>query len=195
MRLRRTLVEWTETSPDDDLVAWTQRGEREAFGLLYQRHFPSVYGYCYRLLGERETAQDAAAETFRKALAALPSYQPHAFRGWLFAIARHVIADTIRARRGVRSLDEAVDVPDTGPSLEEKALAQGEMDTLIGLLSQLTPDQRDVIALRLTGLSPGDIGVVLGKSRAAVDMTLHRALRRLRALTTVGAEPGGGSRG
>ena len=194
MRLRRTLVEWTETATDDDLVAWTQRGEREAFGLLYQRYFPSVYGYCYRQLGEREAAQDAAAETFRKALAALPSYQPLAFRGWLFTIARHVIADTMRARHGEWTLDEAADVPDTGPSLEEHALARGEMDTVIGLLSQLTPDQRDVIALRLTGLSPGDIGVVCGTSRAAVDMTLHRALLRLRALMSVGAATRGGSR-
>jgi RNA polymerase sigma-70 factor (ECF subfamily) len=192
MRLRRTLVEWTETSSDDDLVSWAQRGERDAFGLLYTRHFPSVYGYCYRQLGERELAQDAAAETFRKALAALPSYQPHAFRGWLFAIARHVITDTMRARHGMWSLDTAADVPAAGPSLEEQALAQAEVDTLASLFSQLTPDQRDVVALRLAGVGPADIGVALGKSRAAVDMTLHRALLRLRALMSVGTESGSG---
>ena len=195
MRLRRTLAKWTETSADDDLVAWAQRGAPEAFGLLYQRHFPSVYGYCYRQLGEREAAQDAAAETFRKALAALPNYRPHAFRGWLFAIARHVIADARMTPCDEWSLDEAAHVPTTGPSLEEHALAQAEVETLMGLLSKLTPDQRDVIALRLAGVGPVDIGVVLGKSRAAVDMTLHRALLRLRALTAIAAEARGGGHG
>ena len=73
-RSRRERINWDAATPDEDLAGWAQQGQREAFGLLYDRHFGSVYGYCYRRLGEREAAQDAAAETFRKALTALPSY-------------------------------------------------------------------------------------------------------------------------
>src|SRR5215211_6311400 len=123
-RSRRHPINWDAGTTDDELVGWAQRGQREAFGLLYDRHFSSVYGYCYRRLGEREAAQDAAAETFRKALAALPSYRPQAFRGWLFAIARHVVVDAARQHHADLSLDDALAVTDTGASLEEVALVQ-----------------------------------------------------------------------
>src|SRR5215212_11471351 len=128
MRLRRRHpIDWNATSSDEELVGWAQRGQRDAFGLLYDRHFSSVYGYCYRRLGEREAAQDAAAETFRKALTALPSYRPQAFRGWLFAIARHVVADAARQRHADLSLDDALAVNDRSASLEEVALVQAEI--------------------------------------------------------------------
>jgi RNA polymerase sigma-70 factor (ECF subfamily) len=198
MRLRRrTPIDWNATSSDDELVGWAQRGQREAFGLLYDRHFGSVYGYCYRSLGEREAAQDAAAETFRKALVALPTYRPHAFRGWLFAIARHVVADAARERHADLSLDAAAAVPDTGDSWEDVALAHVELASLVALLPQITADQHEAIAMRLAGLSPAEIGISLGKSRAAIDMTLHRALLRLRELMVVGTETvtGGSGRG
>jgi hypothetical protein len=44
MRLRRTPATWTRTASDDEVVGWVQRGEPEAFGLLYDRHFGSVCG-------------------------------------------------------------------------------------------------------------------------------------------------------
>ena len=188
-RSRRERITWDVATPDEDLVRWAQQGQREAFGLLYDRHFGSVYGYCYRRLGEREAAQDAAAETFRKALTALPSYRPQSFRGWLFAIARHVVADAVRQHHADLSLDDALGVTDRGASLEDVALAQAEITALVAVLPRLTAVQHEAIAMRLAGLSPAEIGVSLGKSRGAVDMTLHRALLRLRELLLAGPGP------
>src|SRR5215208_601753 len=130
-RSRRERITWDAATPDEDLVGWAQQGQREAFGLLYDRHFGSVYGYCYRRLGEREAAQDATADTFRKALTALPSYRPQAFRSWLFAIARHVVADAARQRHADLSLDDAATVPDSADSLEDVALARVEITALV----------------------------------------------------------------
>jgi RNA polymerase sigma-70 factor (ECF subfamily) len=183
MRRRpRDSVTWDASSPDEDLVGWAQRGEREAFGLLFDRHFDSVYGYCYRRLGEREAAQDAAAETFRKALTALPGYRPGAFRGCLFTIARNVLADAARRHRPALPLEAAANVAANGETIEEIAIAHSELASVISLLPRLTPDQHEIVALRLTGLSSAEIATVLGKSRGAVGMTLHRALLRLREL-------------
>jgi RNA polymerase sigma-70 factor (ECF subfamily) len=174
--------DWNTATADEDLVRWAQQGQREAFGLLYDRHVASIYGYCYRRLGEREAAQDATAETFRKALVGLPSYRPAAFRAWLFAIARHVVADTARRPRHDLPLVVAMEVPDPGASIEEAAVMQADLAALVALLPRLTPDQHDVIAMRLAGLTPIEIGEALGKSRGAIDMALHRALARLREL-------------
>jgi RNA polymerase sigma-70 factor (ECF subfamily) len=196
---RRSPSAWDAATPDEELIGWAQRGQREAFALLYDRHLGPVYGYCYRRLGDREAAQDAAAETFRKALAALPRYRDRAFRAWLFAIARNVVADHWRARRPDVPLESAIEVRDAAPSPEQLALAADALGTVVALLPRLSPDQRDAVALRLAGLSPAEIGAVLGKSRPAVDTTLHRALVRLRDLLAVEPAPaantGGGRRG
>ena len=84
--------EWDAATADEDLVALAQGGEREAFAALYDRYLPRVHGYCYRMLGTREAAEDANTEIFMRALAALPAYRAGEFRSWLFAIAHNVVA-------------------------------------------------------------------------------------------------------
>jgi RNA polymerase sigma-70 factor (ECF subfamily) len=166
---RRRPPNWDETTPDDELVRWAQRGQHEAFGVLYDRYLTGVYGYCYRLLGEREAAQDANSVVFTKALAALPGYRAGAnagsFRGWLVTIAHNVIADELRARRSTASLESAEWVIDPSPSPEERAIASSERDAVLALLPQLSPDQRHVVALRLSGLTAVEIGEALGRPR------------------------------
>src|SRR5262245_48374212 len=69
---------------DDRLVAGVRLGDRDAFGVLWDRYHLRVYGYCYRYLAKREPAEDATAETFRRALASLNRYYGGRFRAWLF---------------------------------------------------------------------------------------------------------------
>jgi RNA polymerase sigma-70 factor (ECF subfamily) len=188
---------WDETTSDEDLVASAQRSQREAFGLLYDRYQGRVYGYCYRCLGQREAAQDATGDTFRKAFAALPAYRvmpQRGFQSWLFAIAHNVVVDHARARRPALPLVDAERLIDDAPLPEEVAAARAELDSVVALLPRLSVDQRHAIALRLVGLSPAEIGEALGKSRAAVDMILHRALIRLQGLMEIESTPttGGG---
>lgn len=188
----RDMSDWNAASPDEELVRWAQQGQRAAFGLLYDRYAASIYGYCYRRLGEREAAQDATADTFRKALSALPSYRPAVFRAWLFAIARNVVADVLRRRRPDLPLEAALELPDTRDSIEDAAVTRADVASLVALLPRLTPDQHDAVALWLAGLTPAEIGAVSGKSRGAVDMTLHRALARLRELMVADSPVVGG---
>jgi RNA polymerase sigma-70 factor (ECF subfamily) len=179
---RRRPPEWDATTPDEVLVARAQRGEREAFGALYDRYLPRVHGYCYRLLGSREAAEDANTEVFTRALAALPTYRTGSFRSWLFTIAHNVAADELRRRRPAVSLVFAETVRDPGPSPEELATTSADWSGILALLPRLSEDQQHVIALRLSGLSAVEIGEALGKPRNAIDGIQHRALLRLRAL-------------
>jgi RNA polymerase sigma factor (sigma-70 family) len=183
--LARQAMHEANEDPDDDLVAWTLRGDRDAFGILWDRHHRRVYGYCYRSLGTREPAEDATAETFRKALASLHCYRPGAFRSWLFSIAHNVIVDEQRRHRPTLPLELAADVGDDSPPLEEVAERRAYLDLVRDLLPRLTDLQRDVIALRLAGLDPAEIAEALDKSRPAIDMAHHRALIRLRTMLRI----------
>jgi RNA polymerase sigma-70 factor, ECF subfamily len=170
--------------PTDDeaaLVALAQR-DRRAFAPLYSRYFTPIYRYCYRRLGSPETAADATSQTFAKALAALPSCRGESFRAWLFAIAHNVLNDGYRAKTFDQPLEEAHELLDRAPSPEDLAVEAEERRTLARLLSQLSDDQRQIVELRLAGLTSKEIASALGRTPNAIDQAQFRAINRLRAL-------------
>jgi RNA polymerase sigma-70 factor (ECF subfamily) len=164
-----------------------------AFAPLYARYFDPVYRYCYRRLGHPEAAADAAAQVFAKALAALPGYREEApsFRSWLFAIAHNVIADDLRARRPFAPMAAAGQVAASGPSPEEVVLTDEAGSTVQALLAQLPPDQRQILELRLVGLTGPEIAAALGRSLGAVKIAQVRAFARLRATLDPASSPAG----
>lgn len=176
------------------LVAHAQR-DPAAFEPLYEAYFTPIYRYCYYRLGSAPAAEDAASVTFMRALEALPRYRPGAhvgsFRSWLFAIAHNVAANHHRdaTRRDARPLEAASVVPDSSPSPEEHAMAAEDAHTILSLLAQLSSDQRQVVELRLAGLTDREIAHVLGRSQGAIRTAHYRAVLQLRAV--LGAQRGG----
>ena len=198
VRLRRSNPQRNAEGSDDDLVRLAQRGDRDAFGLLYDRYLPRVHGYCYRVLGNREGAEDATTETFIRALDGLPGCRAESFRPWLFAIAHNVTIDILRRQRTV-SLEQVPEPVDPA-AFEDAVLTAADWERIERVLGHLSDDQRHVVALRLTGLSTAEIGESLGKTRNAIDALQHRALLRLKALVATGdaaasKDQGGGYRG
>jgi RNA polymerase sigma-70 factor (ECF subfamily) len=173
-----------DASSDDDDTSVVLRAKLDprAFAPLYARYFDAVYRYCYRRLGNPDSAADATALVFAKALAALPRYRDDApsFRSWLFAIAHNAITDDLRARRPVASLDAAVDMPAPSPSPEDEVLRNETISRVRALLHELPPEQRHVLELRLAGLTGPEIAATLDRSLASVKIMQVRAFARLR---------------
>jgi RNA polymerase sigma-70 factor (ECF subfamily) len=179
---------------DDRFVERTIAGDREAFGLLWDRHHERVYRYCLRWLGSIDAAEDATAETFRRALTNLRAYRGGGFRSWLFAIAHNVAADESRRQRASTSLDRDLELPDHSSRPDDQAIRALELDRIRYLLEGLPQGQRDVISLRLAGLTPIEIAKTLSVSRAAVDMAHHRAIVKLRELLGIVVQKEEGAR-
>lgn len=165
---------------DRDIVTRARLDPR-AFAPLYDRYLDPIYRYCYRRLGTREAAEDAASAIFARALAALPSYRDGSFRAWLFVIAHNIVIDTHRRRRPEQPLADFYEPVDRDPTPEEAALASDARRSVRALLAVLPADQRRVLELRLAGLTGAEIAAVLGRSVAAVKMLQLRAMTRLRA--------------
>jgi RNA polymerase sigma-70 factor (ECF subfamily) len=68
------------------------------------------------------------------------------------------------------------------PSPEDVVLQDEDRLSVAGLLAHLTPDQRQIVELRLAGLNGNEIAEVLGRSRGSVDTAQSRAITRLRAV-------------
>ena len=170
-----------DEAAERELVARAKR-DPGAFAPLYDRYAERVYWYAYHRLGEREAAEDAASATFAKAIASIGSCRDDRFRPWLYAIARNAVTDQLRGRRETASLAGAVLLPDRAASPEERALAQEGHDRVRALLARLPEGQRQIVALRLAGLTGAEIARVLGKTHVAVRVTQVRAYQRLRRI-------------
>lgn len=185
--------ELPSTMSDDTALAERARHDPHAFEELYVRYVDPVYRYCYRRLGDREQAEDATSQVFVKAFSAVANHRSGAFRSWLFTIAHNVVVDIYRRRRPTQPLEIAGDPPDAGRTPEELALAADDGRTLRLLLQQLNDDQRNVMELRLAGLTGTEIARVLGRHPGTVKTIQFRAMNRLRALTGTGPDSEGGA--
>jgi RNA polymerase sigma-70 factor, ECF subfamily len=162
---------------------------RDDFGAIYERFFPVVFGYCLSQLGDPEAAEDAAGQTFLKALAALPGYREIGrVRPWLFAIAHNVIRDANRSRMSDAPLELAIEIRDPAVSPEEQAIEALDVAWLDEAIGRLTSDDRQVVELRRAGLRGREIAAVLGITYEAAKKRQLRAMDRLRADLNAAAE-------
>jgi RNA polymerase sigma-70 factor, ECF subfamily len=176
---------------DDACLVAAARTDPRAFAPLYARYSDSIYRYCARRVGDPEAAADATSQVFVKALAGLPGYRGDgpSFRSWLFAIAHNVLVDGDRTRRQTIGLEAAEMIASAAPSVEEAVLTAEVGRTIHGLLAQLTPDQREVMELRLAGLTGPEIAAAVNRSLGAVKISQVRAFARLRAAFGLTADP------
>jgi RNA polymerase sigma factor (sigma-70 family) len=180
------------TCEDEPLMVARAQRDPAAFEPLYGRYFDSVFRYCRIRLGDATAAEDATSQIFINALAALPRFQRDlhsgSFRSWLFTIAHNVVANQHRqrARHPALPLAHATDMHDVSPSPEDAAMSSETRQTVHALLAHLTVEQRQVVELRLGGLTDLEIASVLGRNHGAVRAAQYRAITRLRALLGAG---------
>ncbi len=174
---RMTGIETTEQQQID-----AARRDPNAFAPLYATYFDPIYRYCYLRLHHRELAADAASQTFLKALAGIGGFRSGSFKSWLYAIARNVTIDMQRAARPQVELTHAELVHDHAPTPEEHALRSDEQRRLWHALEQLTEEQREVLELRLAGLTGQEIAGSTQRSLSATKSIQFRALSRLRTI-------------
>lgn len=187
----RQLNEMWNTSPidplaracteDDAALIEAARCDSAAFAQLYRRYVTPIYRYLFSRTGNEADAQDLTAQVFLEALEGLRRYRDRGkFTAWLFTIARRRAIDHYH-RRPVLTLDEESNAIDNRDPLSD-VIQDESLEHLSVLVAQLDDDQRELLRLRFAaGLTLNQIGLIQGRSEAAVKMALHRLLEHLRA--------------
>jgi len=84
---------------DQDVVALAKQGNELAYRELIRRYERPVFSLIYRMVRNRELAEDLSQETFIKVLNAVQSYRPEfKFSSWVFKIANNAAIDHLRRR-------------------------------------------------------------------------------------------------
>ncbi|HLK75740.1 MAG TPA: RNA polymerase sigma factor [Streptosporangiaceae bacterium] len=175
------------------VVERAQRGDPEAFRVLYRDIQPRLLRYLHALAGQ--DAEDIAAETWLQITRDLPAFTgdyDH-FRGWTATIARHRALDHLRAtaRRPPQTTIPADDLA-ARPAADDTA--QSAIDALatdaaLALIATLPPDQAEAVLLRaVLGLDARTAAQVLGKRPGAVRTAAYRGLRTLERHPAVTSE-------
>jgi len=173
-----------QEADDSELIACAARGDREAFGALYERYVFRVFRHVYYLTSDPHTAEDLTAQTFLNALEAIPRYEMRGvpFLAWLLRIAYNLTVNHRKVRKnGTAPLPEGLEIEGTTYSPEASCEAKADGERVWEGVRHLRGDQRQVIVMRfIDGLSYPDIARVLGKSIGAVRVIQYRALCALR---------------
>ncbi len=162
---------------DDILVQRALQADRESFGLLCRRYYPSLVAVADSILLDQHLAEDAAQEALAHACRQLPKLKkPERFGPWVAAICRNVARDMLRARMRQRVPAEDWDPP------APDCLEDGPSEVLSEALQRLPQRLREVVFLRFyNGFSYEKMAQVLDATPQSIDGRLRRAKKRIAA--------------
>ena len=182
--------------PDADVVLLAQQGRDAAFRELLRRYERPVFSLVFRMVRDRDTAEDLAQESFIKVLNNIDRYRPEfKFSSWLFKIANNVAIDHLRKRtidtvslEGSRYATTTAEAESTAipvASKDQSALEEMESRELGSAIEKavasLRPEYRSCILLRhVEDRSYEEIAATLDLPLGTVKTYIHRARHELR---------------
>ncbi len=156
------------------LVDAAAGGDIESFGELCRRYYSPMVAIAYSVVNDHQLAEDAAQESFARALVSLRKLKNTArFAPWLAAICRNVAKDMVAAKaRRVNATDIAQATSDDSHNENGMLIRRA--------IEQLPGPARELIVLRYyNNLSYEEIGSVLEISKASINGRLARAKRKM----------------
>jgi RNA polymerase sigma factor (sigma-70 family) len=174
---------------DGDLWSQVQRGDSEAFAVLFERHAGSVYTYCFRRTADWSVAEDLTSVVFleawrRRAALDLPAAK---VLPWLLGVATNVLRNQRRSLRryqaALNRLQPLEPEHDFAEDLTQRLADEQRMRELLILVGRLPQAEQEALAVCVwQGLSSADAAFVLDVPEGTVRTRLFRAREHLREL-------------
>jgi RNA polymerase sigma-70 factor, ECF subfamily len=175
---------WADAD-DASLVAACLSGDRQAFGVIVERHQRQTYQLCYRFVGNHEDASDLAQDVFIRAFKGLTGFKGQSsLSTWLYRIGINVCLNRVSLKTPrpeplgtAEHLDPRIERADVSMLRQERAAE------VRAAIAQLPPKQRATVILRVYhDLPHEEIAGILGSSVGAVKANFFHALANLRKL-------------
>ncbi len=171
---------------DEDLMSLVGDGDAGAFGGLYDRHSRAAYSLAYKMMGQRQAAEDLVQEAFLQVWRAAGSYRAHrgSVRTWLLSIVRNRSIDQLRSSASRRRThDKVVTVAPTSQSSE--AFAQtwrnSQREQVREALRGLPSEQLTVLELAyFSGYTHKEISELLDVPLGTIKGRMRLGLKKIR---------------
>lgn len=182
------------SASNEELLELCRRQDQEALRVLFRRHERPVYNLLFRMLSNREDAEEALAEVFIKVWKSAGGFKGDAkFTTWLYKIASNTARDRLRSRQIRKEVfidDQMIDesalceprfVSSSDP--EKSAILADEKALLMKAMQELSEDDRLLVSLyHLQECDYEEVSQITGIPAANLKVRLFRARQRLRKL-------------
>jgi RNA polymerase sigma-70 factor (ECF subfamily) len=171
---------------DKDLISHVGQGDAQAFATLYERHRRAAYSLAYRMMGEKQAAEDLLQEAFLKLWRGAASYRAErgSVRTWLLSIVHNRGIDQLRSLASRRRMQEKIEAsaPKSQPS---EAFTQSWRNSQRGqvreALKSLPSEQLNVLELAyFSGYTHVEIAEFLDLPLGTVKGRMRLGLKKIR---------------
>lgn len=171
---------------DEDLISLVGRGDPGAFAALYDRHARAAYSLAYRMMGEKQAAEDILQDAFLKLWRAAGSYRAEraSVRTWLLSIVHNRAIDQLRSTASRRRTQEKVEAsaPTSQPSEAfSETWRNSQRKRVRKALKTLPEEQLKTIELAyFSGYTHAEIAELLGLPLGTVKGRVRLGLKKMR---------------
>ena len=173
---------------DEELMLLVNNGEPKAFATLYDRHIRAAYCLAYRMMGEKQAAEDLAQEAFIKVWRRAGSYraQKASVRTWILSIVHNRGIDQLRSHASRLRTQEKIEAS-AASSQPSEAFAETWRNTqaeqVREALSTLPKEQLKILELAyFSGYTHVQIAELLGVPLGTVKGRMRLGLQKMRGL-------------
>ena len=171
---------------DEDLISLVEEGDAEAFAALYDRHSRAAFSLAYRMMGERQAAEDLAQDSFLKIWRGAGSYRAErgSVRTWILSIVHNRGIDQLRSLASRRRTQDRVEASAARSQPSEaftEAWRNSQRDQVREALSTLPPEQLKILELAyFSGYTHVEIANLLGLPLGTVKGRMRLGLKKIK---------------
>ncbi|WNJ17290.1 RNA polymerase sigma factor [Pontibacter sp. G13] len=171
---------------DNALMLKVKAGQMDKLGLLYERYSRALFGYFYRMTGNRSNlSEDLVQNVFYRMMKYRHTFKEDGhFRAWMYQMARNVFADEYRKPNPIQhsqDIDTTQIEPDQATGIEQQIAQQEEVELLHAALKLLSHEKREVLILsRFQQMKYHEIAEVTNSTEGAVKVRVYRAMQELK---------------
>ncbi|ETT55612.1 MULTISPECIES: RNA polymerase sigma factor [unclassified Paenibacillus] len=168
--------------PIEEKIRRIQGGEGGLYSDVIRLYQQRIYLYCYRLLNNKEEAEDAVQDILIKAYQNIGQYKPQAdFTSWLYKIAYHHCLNQLRRQKSRQQLRKLIGQEVTEKSAEQMVENRLFSEPVSAALGKLDVEDRNLLILRIyEDKSFAEISEILGVSTATVRKRYERTREKLK---------------
>ena len=179
---------------DEEALKRASQGDREAFGLIYDRYITRIYNYIYYRTGNQHDAEDLTSRVFTRAMKHITNYQDRGvpFSAWLYRIAHNLVANWHRdkSRKQEYNLEDGVWSSKESDMPESVLLRVEQHDEILAMVRDIPEDRQMLIIMKFVDhMSNAEIGKIMGKTEGAIKSLYHRTLLSLRKKIDIDNRP------